>query len=135
MELKKLLLPHLIKILTIKDGVLKIEKFDGSIKEIEISEIRKIHIVNSQKKYKLINLVTIIAVLLSIFYFNNIKKFLLLMGIISSICLFYIVFEKNKAKILYIKLQNKTTYLFKFNTKIKDLVLSVIWEIRKKNNF
>lgn len=134
MELKSLLFPNLIKMLIIKDGVLKIEKFNGSIKEIEISEIRKIYILKSNNNYNKINLITIIAVLLCFYFIDNFKTLLFLLSIFTSIYVAIIVTLKNRPKILYLKFKNKSTYSVKFNTKIKDLVLKMIWEIKNNNN-
>jgi hypothetical protein len=134
MKLKSLLFPDLIKILTIKDGILKIEKNKGSIKEFEISEIQKIHVVKSNKNYKLLNFIILLAVFLFLFYRDNFKTTLLLTTIFTSIAVVFILFLKNNTKILFIKFKNKSTYSVKFNASIKALVLKIIWEIKNKNN-
>jgi hypothetical protein len=128
-----LLFPDLIKILIIEDGVLKINKLNGAIKEFEISEIRKIHIINRNNNPKILNLIVIIAVLLSIYFMDNLNTLLWLIIIFTCIAAIFVIFEKNKPKILYIKFNNKSTYSVKFNSEIKDLVLKVIWEIRNIN--
>lgn len=134
MKLKSLLFPNLIKMLIIKDGILKIEKFNGSIKEFEISEILKIHIVNRSKNNRFINLFTIIAVLSFLYYIGNLKILLLLISLFTSIAVVFMVSAKNKPKIIYFKFKNKSTYYVKFDNEIRDLALKIIREIRKNNN-
>ena len=73
MSVKSVFFPNFIKRIENKDGVLKIEKFKGSIKEFEISEIRKIYIVDKNKNNYFLNMIIIITVLLSVFYIDNLK--------------------------------------------------------------
>lgn len=134
MILKSVLFPNFIKGIENKDGVLKIEKFKGSIKEFEISEIQKIYIVDKNKNHYFLNMIIIIAVLIGVFYIDYLKKPQLLIIILTIIFSVFIIILKNNTKTLCIKLKNKSTYFVKFNTQIKGLVLKIIWGIRERNN-
>jgi hypothetical protein len=134
MKLKSIFFPNFIKRIENKDGVLKIEKFKGSIKEFEISEIRKIYIVDKNKNNYFLNMIIIIAVLLSVFYIDNLKTPQFLIIILTIIFSVFIIILKNNTKTLCIKFKNKSTYFVKFNTQIKGLVLKIIWGIREINN-
>jgi hypothetical protein len=134
MKLKSIFFPNFIKRIENKDGVLKIEKFKGSIKEFEISEIRKIYIVDKNKNNYFLNMIIIIAVLLAVFYIDNLKTPQFLIIILTIIFSVFIIILKNNTKTLCIKFKNKSTYFVKFNTQIKGLVLKIIWGIREINN-
>ena len=134
MSVKSVFFPNFIKRIENKDGVLKIEKFKGSIKEFEISEIRKIYIVDKNKNNYFLNMIIIITVLLSVFYIDNLKTPQFLIIILTIIFSVFIIILKNNTKTLCIKFKNKSTYFVKFNTQIKGLVLKIIWGIREINN-
>jgi len=68
MKLKSLLFPELIKIVIIKDGVLEIRNYNGSTKDIQISEISKIYIKNRNSKRYPIYGIAILLVVITINY-------------------------------------------------------------------
>jgi hypothetical protein len=133
MKLKSGVFPNYIKRIENKDGVLKIEKFKGSIKEFKISEIRKIYIVDKNKNNYFLNIIIIIAVLLSVFYMDKLNTLQFLIIIFTIIYSVFMIILKNKTKILCIKFKNKSNYYIKFSVNIKALVLKMIWEIREQN--
>jgi len=130
MKLKSLLFPDLIKIMTIKDGLLKIRNYNGSIKEIKIAEIGKIYIENRNRKRYFIYGFNTIPAILSIFFTNY---FEILISISVVLMLTFIVinrFVNFKSKFLVIKFKNNLVYSFQFKSNKKEQVLKIISEIK-----
>lgn len=130
MKLKSLLFPDLIKIMTIKDGLLKIRNYNGTIKEIKIAEISKINIENRNSKLNLIYGFNTIPAILSIFYTNY---FEILISTSVVLMLIFIVinrFVNFKSKFLVIKFKNNLVDSFQFKSNNKEQVLKIIREIK-----
>ena len=133
MKLKSLLFPDLIKIVIIEDGLLKIRNYNGTIKEIEISEIGKIYIENRNSKRYLVYSFTILLVALSI-YFSDYFEILILTSILF-VSTFLNRFVKLKSKFLVVELKkSRSVYSCKFNSTQKETILSSIRKVKSINN-
>jgi len=133
MKLKSLLFPDLIKIVIIEDGLLKIRNYNGTIKEIEISEIGKIYIENRNSKRYLVYSFTILLVALSI-YFSDYFEILILTSILF-VSTFLNRFVKLKSKFLVVELKkSRSVYSCKFNSMQKETILSSIRKVKSINN-
>jgi len=133
MKLKSLLFPDLIKIVIIEDGLLKIRNYNGTIKEIEISEIGKIYIENRNSKRYLVYSFTILLVALSI-YFSDYFEILILTSILFA-STFLNRFVKLKSKFLVVELKkSRSVYSCKFNSTQKETILSSIRKVKSINN-
>jgi hypothetical protein len=133
MKLKSLLFPDLIKIVIIEDGLLKIRNYNGTIKEIEISEIGKIYIENRNSKRYLVYSFTILLVALSI-YFSDYFEILILTSILFA-STFLNRFVKLKSKFLVVELKkSRSVYSCKFNSMQKEMILSSIRKVKSINN-
>jgi len=133
MKLKSLLFPDLIKIVIIEDGLLKIRNYNGTIKEIEISEIGKIYIENRNSKRYLVYSFTILLVVLSI-YFSDYFEILILTSILFA-STFLNRFVKLKSKFLVVELKkSRSVYSCKFNSTQKETILSSIHKVKSINN-
>lgn len=135
MKLKSLLFPDLIKILIIKDGVLKLKNYDGSEKDIQISEIGKIYIENRSTKLYFFYSINILLIALSLIY-PDYFEILIATSIILLVTFFIINrYVKFKSKFLIIKFKkNKSVYSCKFNSNNKELVLRTIREVKSIKN-
>ena len=135
MKLKSLLFPDLIKILIIKDGVLKLKNYDGSEKDIQISEIGKIYIENRSTKLYFFYSINILLIVLSLIY-PDYFEILIATSIILLVTFFIINrYVKFKSKFLIIKFKkNKLVYSCKFNSNNKELVLRTIREVKSIKN-
>jgi len=135
MKLKSLLFPDLIKILIIKDGVLKLKNYDGSEKDIQISEIGKIYIENRSTKLYFFYSINILLIVLSLFY-PDYFEILIATSIILLVTFFIINrYVKFKSKFLIIKFKkNKLVYSCKFNSINKEMVLRTIREVKSIKN-
>ncbi len=135
MKLKSLLFPDLIKILIIKDGVLKLKNYDGSEKDIQISEIGKIYIENRSTKLYFFYSINILLIVLSLIY-PDYFEILIATSIILLVTFFIINrYVKFKSKFLIIKFKkNKLVYSCKFNSNNKELVLRTIREVKSNKN-
>jgi hypothetical protein len=130
-----LLFPDLIKILIIKDGVLKLKNYDGSEKDIQISEIGKIYIENRSTKLYFFYSINILLIVLSLFY-PDYFEILIATSIILLVTFFIINrYVKFKSKFLIIKFKkNKLVYSCKFNSINKEMVLRTIREVKSIKN-
>ena len=135
MKLKSLLFPDLIKILIIKDGVLKLKNYDGSEKDIQISEIGKIYIENRSTKLYFFYSINILLIVLSLIY-PDYFEILIATSIILLVTFFIINrYVKFKSKFLIIKFKkNKLVYSYKFNSNNKEMVLRTIREVKSIKN-
>ena len=135
MKLKSLLFPDLIKILIIKDGVLKLKNYDGSEKDIQISEIGKIYIENRSTKLYFFYSINILLIVLSLIY-PDYFEILIATSIILLVTFFIINrYVKFKSKFLIIKFKkNKLVYSCKFNSINKEMVLRTIREVKSIKN-
>lgn len=135
MKQKSLLFPDLIKILIIKDGVLKLKNYDGSEKDIQISEIGKIYIENRSTKLYFFYSINILLIVLSLIY-PDYFEILIATSIILLVTFFIINrYVKFKSKFLIIKFKkNKLVYSCKFNSNNKELVLRTIREVKSNKN-
>ena len=135
MKLKSLLFPDLIKILIIKDRVLKLKNYDGSEKDIQISEIGKIYIENRSTKLYFFYSINILLIALSLIY-PDYFEILIATSIILLVTFFIINrYVKFKSKFLIIKFKkNKLVYSCKFNSNNKELVLRTIREVKSIKN-
>lgn len=112
MKLKSLLFPDLIKILIIKDGVLKLKNYDGSEKDIQISEIGKIYIENRSTKLYFFYSINILLIVLSLIY-PDYFEILIATSIILLVTFFIINrYVKFKSKFLIIKFKKKQISIF-----------------------
>jgi len=135
MKLKSLLFPDLIKILIIKDGVLVIKNYNGSVKDIQISEISKIYLEN--RNIKLYLFYGLIIFLLTASIFNPDYLEILIASSIILLVTFFVLnrYVKFKSKFLIIKFKkNKLVYSCKFNSNNKELVLRTIREVKSIKN-
>jgi hypothetical protein len=133
MKLKSLLYPDLIKIVIIEDGLLKIRNYNGTTKEIEISEIGKIYIENRNSKRYFVYGFSILLVALSI-YFSDYFEILILTSILF-VSTFLNRFVKLKSKFLVVELKkSKSVYCYKFISNQKETILSTIRKVKSIKN-
>jgi len=133
MILKHSLFPNFIREITIEDDKLIIINVYGSKKEIQISEIRKIYINNSNKNHYLIYTTIILAVLFSFYYAETLKIKIVLTIFFFTIFLIMKEFITFKTKFLLIKFNDKSIYTNRFKSNNKEEILKIIWKIKDVN--
>ena len=132
MNIKKSIQSNKIIDISIENSIVKIKDNNERKKEFSITEIQKIYLKAHKSNLYLIycSLISILTILIiPLISFEQIIEFL-------TILIFTIViikFSLNQKKyFLYIKSSdNNNIYSIRFNTKKKDEILNIIWQIRK----
>ena len=121
-----------IKNISIEDSIVKINDSNEMENEFSVMMIQKIYLKAHRQNAYLIyfSLIVIIAAIV-VFYVS--LKLALGIALLLIVSMFTTIFSLNKKKyILYIKSNgNNTIYSIPFNTKRKEEILSVIWEIKR----
>ena len=133
MNLKKTILFNKIKNISIEDSIVKINDTNEIENKFSVMLIQKIYLkAHKQNKY-LFYFILITITTAIVMFFASLK---LALGIVAMfiVAMFIAKFLLNKKKyILYIKSKEKNTiYSIPFNTKRKEEILKVIWEIKKQ---
>lgn len=133
MNFKKTMSLNKIKKISIEDSIVKINDTNEIENEFSVMMIQKIYLKAHKQNLYLIyfSLITIIAAIV-IFY----VPLKLAFGILFLLIVTMVVakFSLNKKKyVLYIKSNgNNNIYSIQFNTKRKEEILNVIWEIKRQ---
>lgn len=132
MNIKKSIQSNKIIDISIENSIVKIKDNNAKKNEFSIIEIQKIYLKAHKSNiyliyYSLIVLLT--ALIIPLISFEMIIGFLT----IFIITIVLVEFSLNQKKyFLYIKLSdNNNIYSIRFNTKKKDEILNIIWQIRK----
>lgn len=132
MSAKEILTANRIKTISIENSTLKICDRFNEEKEFPIKRINKIFLKGKKTNQYAALLGALISGLLFTvpFFLYNIEIATLLF-VLSLLLVSRFVFKK-KIYSLFIKFSEDNMYAIKFNTNKKEEILSVIWEIRKR---
>ena len=132
MNLKKTILFNKIKNISIEDSIVKIKDTNEIENKFSVMLIQKIYL-KAHKQNKYLFYFTFIAIIAAIGVFYVSLKLALGMAFLLVVAMFIAMFTLNQKKYtLYIKSNENNIYSIPFNTKRKEEILSVIWEIKKQ---
>ena len=132
MNLKKTMPFNKIKNISINDSIVKINDSNEIENEFSVTTIQKIYL-KAHKQNKYLFYLSLLALIVVIVAFQVSLK--LTLGITFLLIVSIFISElswKQKKYTLYIKLyKNNNIYSIPFNTKRKEEVLKIIWEIKR----
>ena len=133
MNLKKIMSFNKIKNISIEDSIVKINDTNKIENEFSVMMIQKIYLKAHKQNVYLIYF-SLIVILAGIIVFYLSLKLALGLIFILIVSMFIAKISLNQKKyMLYIKSNgDKNIYSIQFNTKRKEEILNVIWEIKKQ---
>ena len=132
MSSKEILTANRLKTISIENSVLKIRDRFNEEKEFPIKLITKIFLKGKKPNYYAAIVCALVSGLLFTvpFFLYDLKVATLLFVISLLIASKFIINRKNYS--LFIKFSENNIYAIKFQTDKREEILSVIWEIRKR---